>query len=339
VAFSQPNLTVEDGTTLTYPNPTALGGQPATAVQIQNSSAFIIQVVGGGEQFIIQPFVAQTIPIAQQGTPITIEGIGLPSGLSASADTLTLIWLLSGEQPPMQDGPLTAAALIASLLPPGTVFGPVATALVGDNVTYTFTVPANTRTLIVSNSETSFVHTLPPLNISITGQQTGFVYYNQPPYLTSSTTIGSEDVIGFLVVCPVNGAADTTFQIVIAYNPASLPTATPTNTVYADSDQYPESVFYNGPLQVVEVDATGTLITGPARLLALTASWDNGADVAVNYVPIGGGLQVLLIVAPTTESGACPISLPADTILRAGDAITVTIAGAGSVVSATSAYP
>lgn len=101
------------GVTGDAPNPT-LGGKDFTAVQLQNSSVFVLTVLADGLTYTLQPFVAQTIPLSGTGSPIQITPSQNPSGVIAG-DTLTLVWLLAGESPPMQDGPLTAAAILAGL--------------------------------------------------------------------------------------------------------------------------------------------------------------------------------------------------------------------------------
>jgi hypothetical protein len=78
-----------------------LGNSSAT-VQVQNSSAFVLMVLAGGDVFTIQPFFATTIPVT--GTPIVITPSQNPQ--NTSGNTITLVWLLQGEQPPMEDGPL-----------------------------------------------------------------------------------------------------------------------------------------------------------------------------------------------------------------------------------------
>ena len=77
-------------------------GMVSAAVQIQNSSAFVLSVLAGGDLFTIQPFFAATIPVT--GAPIVITPTQNPQNVSGNI--ITLVWLLQGEQPPMEDGPL-----------------------------------------------------------------------------------------------------------------------------------------------------------------------------------------------------------------------------------------
>jgi Pectate lyase superfamily protein len=95
----------------------AYGGQPSANVQLQNSSIFVISVLAAGLTYTIQAFMAVTIPLTvgpENGTaePITVIPTQAIS-LLAQAFALTCVWLLPNEAPPMPDGPLTAAAIIA----------------------------------------------------------------------------------------------------------------------------------------------------------------------------------------------------------------------------------
>jgi hypothetical protein len=329
MATSQPGLTVALGIEESYPNPTAQWGTVANSVQIQNSSAFVIQVTAGGETYVIQPFVAQTLTLgASGGAPINIEGLSSPSGLETNQ--LTLIWLLRGEGPPMQDGPLTAAALIAAALPPGLVYGPTATA--GGDVVITQTAPSNTRTLILVITGT-FINPVENISgITILGTTTNELYYDQLPYLAANEGLSAQ------VVCPVNGAADTAYEITIT---AAPPPLNPwTYALYADTDQYPESIFYNGPYEASSADVNGAIVvSGPCRLASLLVSWITATNVGVNYNPATGGPVSLFSISPANASGACPISLPPNFILPAGASISMTLGNGEATVAAIKAYP
>ena len=116
MASSQGPYTLTAGQTLTVPNPTAGGGNPAAAVQLQNASGFVLSVIASGNQYTIQPFTAQTIPLVQDGSPITLQPIGQAVGIVSAS--LYVVWLLGQgnqpEAPPMADGPLTSAAVFAA---------------------------------------------------------------------------------------------------------------------------------------------------------------------------------------------------------------------------------
>jgi hypothetical protein len=328
VSTSQTNLAVAVGITENFPDPTAQWGNTATTVQIQNTSAFIISVIAGGETFTIQPFVAQTVPLgSSQGAGITIEGIASPSGLTT--DALTLVWLLPKEEPPMQDGPLTSAALIAATLPPGQVFHNIAGAK-----SFVVTVPSNARTLILVIVGSFFEPVVGITNITIQGEQTDQLYYNQTPYLFGAQSISAQ------VICPVNGAADTTYGITVTSpGPASGPWA---YSVYADTAQYKESTFYNGTVKVANAfAASGTMVTGPCRLLGLTATLVP-ANAACNAVVSVNGQQLIVLDqagATGTVAQFQEVTFPDDTILQQGQTVTFSTTGGFGSASVAYAYP
>jgi hypothetical protein len=90
------------GQIFTTTDPTAY--QPgAVAVQIQNSSGFLITVQIGGANYLIQPFAASTVP-TNNSYQINVT----PGQPQASFGALiSFAWLQPGEDPPMADGPLT----------------------------------------------------------------------------------------------------------------------------------------------------------------------------------------------------------------------------------------
>lgn len=96
----------------TQRDPSQNVGSQSVAVQVQNASVFVLQVVSDGNLYNLQAFTAQTIPCSSQS--ITILPTATPGGGTA-ATTCWLVWLLKGEAPPQQDGQLTAQAIAASI--------------------------------------------------------------------------------------------------------------------------------------------------------------------------------------------------------------------------------
>lgn len=93
-------------------DPGATSNNPATAVQIQNASPFIVEVNSGGTVLTIQSFTAQTVNTSGGGQQMSVTPISAGvSGQRTAPASLTLVWLLAGESAPMIDGPLTASAL------------------------------------------------------------------------------------------------------------------------------------------------------------------------------------------------------------------------------------
>jgi hypothetical protein len=139
MAFSRGPFTLVLNVAQSLLNPTATGGNPAVGIQIQNSSGFVISVLAGGEQYTIQSFTAQVVPLIADGSPVTVDAV---QSTGTTANKLTVVWLLAGESPPMTTGPLTAAAIVAAItgtvsLAPGTTVG---VTKITDPVTLTGTV-------------------------------------------------------------------------------------------------------------------------------------------------------------------------------------------------------
>jgi hypothetical protein len=141
------------GTTLELPDPGATSNNPGTQLQLQNNSPLTINVNSGGTIYTIQSFTAQTVTAAGS-QPLSVLPI-VSSGASTAANALFVVWLLQGESPPMQDGPLTAAA-IASLATIITSQGatdvlqpPTSGVVLNPSVSYTFTALHNYQSLIV----------------------------------------------------------------------------------------------------------------------------------------------------------------------------------------------
>lgn len=114
--ITQGPRTLTIGAVVPLSDPGATSNNPATAVQLQNASPFIISVNSGGTVLTLQPFTSQTVATSGGGqqmsaTPIAAGG----SAQLTAVNSLIVVWLLAGEQAPMPDGPLTAAALAFSL--------------------------------------------------------------------------------------------------------------------------------------------------------------------------------------------------------------------------------
>ena len=84
-------------------DPNVFTGPASSSVQVQNSSGYLISVNTGGSSYTIQPFACSTIP-TQNRTGATITTI---APLSNFGNSITLIWMIPGQNPPMDDGALT----------------------------------------------------------------------------------------------------------------------------------------------------------------------------------------------------------------------------------------
>ena len=156
-----------------------------------------------------------------------------------------------------------------------------------------------------------------------------------PPYLPGIGTLT------YTFVVPVVGFIDS--EILFAYGLFGFPAAAV--QVYADTAEYSESLFYNGPVQTVSVAGAGTdtLLAGPARLL--TAQVQATASTAGSTrIRQGAGGPILLTAdatATSTNPASETVAFPDDTILSAGSLLQAVITGAGSssIASVSYAYP
>ena len=322
-------------------DPAQGGGNPSIACQIQNSSSYQLLVNAGGAQLSIQPFWAQTIEIS--GQPITIQPVA-GTGSGSTASPITLAFLLgtaagTGEQlpdgtwieaPPQDDGSLTAAAITASVAPPGTLFGPTVLAVVANAVTQSVPISSTTRTVIVD------VTTGAPggliLGIKVQGNQSGFIYRTGPYYLQAPSTNG------YIAVVPVSGVLDTSVTVSLT----NVPAGTVNLSVFGDSTETPESVFYNGSLLTLSQSllAAGaiTVATGPFRLLSAEVFSAGGSSAFLSV----GGPTLLVTESPTAggQGTSAAIGLPSNTIVPAGAAVVLTQQNAGfSEATLATAYP
>lgn len=194
VASAPVTLTLNVLTTIPDANETAGTTTPSTAVQIQNSSVFVINVTASGLSYTIQSFTAQTIPLNPTGAPITILPTqSLSAASSASATTLTAVWLLPGQTAPMEDGPLTAAAIANALSTQYTattlVNGVTVNGNGSGNANFTITgLTQGTRYLTLYWTSTSVVDT----SAIITGNTTGIIYSTVLPLETFGPIIAAQ---------------------------------------------------------------------------------------------------------------------------------------------------
>ena len=117
--ITQGPFTLTLGETLPLNDPGATSNNPATAVQIQNASPFIIEVNSGGIVLTIQSFTAQTVLTSGGGQQMSVTPISASTSTSVAAKSLTVVWLLANESAPIVDGPLTASALVSGLASAG----------------------------------------------------------------------------------------------------------------------------------------------------------------------------------------------------------------------------
>ena len=133
----------------------AVNTPASVAVQVQNSSTFILVVSCGGLQYPIPAFTAATLPINQSQIildPLYSSGTG--------AGVIVLGWLQTGESSPVPDGPLVGVTLVV---------GSINVNSVAASIPFTYAVSG---TVQVPSGSAGF---LPPQTMPVTGPTTATI--------------------------------------------------------------------------------------------------------------------------------------------------------------------
>lgn len=173
-------------------------GKPSSLVQIQNASGFSLTVATSGAPYTIQPQTATTIPTLGDGSVITITPA---SGIANQVGTITTVWLLDDQNPPIPDGYLTSTSANQRVALSNTVNG---------LSTYT----ANVATLGTDQSALLILHPVagsPTFSYSLKGNQSGITY-------ASGSGTASSTASTVLGPWPIYGNLDTTVALSITNN-------------------------------------------------------------------------------------------------------------------------
>ena len=287
-------------------------GAPATAVFLANIGAtpwgdWAGNSIGGP----IQAFGNQQVVITATGLTSGQGYLCVWTGSSDPSDMVAPIW------PEPSSSAQQVLLGLGTTIYPSTLLAPVA----GVITLPVLNPPNSVRTLLVSLMGTAAVTTL-----NITGNQSGISYYFRAPYINE---LGTDT---YFVVVPIAGAIDDTFTVTVT-------TATScTVEVIGDTALYQESIFYNGfaaGAGAARLAAgTSTVLNGPARLL--TAQVETLGAFSANLLINGN--QILRVDGLAGQNGFDAVAFPPNTILSAGQAMTVTTSGLGGA-SCTYAYP
>jgi hypothetical protein len=319
-------------------------GNPSVAVQIQNSSPYQLSVLSNGDTYAIQPFYAQTIPVAG-GVPIEITP--LAQGGISTACSVTLVFLLGVapgngiqidadqggggmwvETPPQGDGPLTAQAIAAALSTQGTV----------DNlgtfpINASFNVVArHSYTALLVVTATQVGHSAFYANVANTSQFPAVALFGAP---LQNYTVAATAARG-LVAC-ANGPGDT-LQVTIFGTALAVAdtvtvlglTASPALPVRPDGRAYPLGSFFVASQSAAGV--TTTPISAPpagVRIMLKTLQLICTGGGAAVSATINGGTGAILYGA-TGVSANMPIP---DTGILLDPATALTVPGVGGVVT------
>lgn len=324
-------------------------GNPSVAVQIQNSSPYQLSILADGDGYSIQPFFAQTIPVAG-GVPIQITPLA-QAGLSAAC-SVTLTFLLavargSGvllpdgvtwvEPPPQQDGPLTAAAIASALstqasidvlLPPtseSTGSGVVAlplTSLHAYNAVIVQATPTASKPCYatVTNSQGQTFGAAMLLSANSSGDYQAVV--------PCANVAGSSLTVSIYFLAPAGGALIS----------VQGSTSSPVPSMRSDGRAYPAGAFFQTGFALGAVNTT--VIAAPAvtlQRILLASGWFQSTGATGGPTVTINGASVLLNSAVAAWFGTLPIPPNEGLLLDANTAV-VLQGGAGNNIAASFSY-
>lgn len=163
---------------------------PPDRIQIRNASGYVITVQSGGQNKLIDPFTAATIP-ANNGLDCLINP-SFNAYTNFTTGYLSAEWLLPNEDASEPDGPLTSAATIATLsssaiqLQNFTIGNPI-NIPIGASGPTTVNIPANVHSIRFWFKFATLADTA---NMTIVGVQTGMTYANGPVPVSDGQILG-----------------------------------------------------------------------------------------------------------------------------------------------------
>ncbi len=154
----------------------------------------------------LQPFTASTLPALERSILVTPSLNTLGTGFG----TVSVSWMLPGEQPPFPDGPLTAAAIFASQQLGSSRLVGIQRSVHGGGGLLTFTgfLPTDQYVSVIAGGNVGVLNVSPCEIISMTGVQSGF-QYRTFDFLAGN--LGGQARVSF----PFFGAIDKSLQIQI----------------------------------------------------------------------------------------------------------------------------
>jgi hypothetical protein len=228
-------------------------GNPSTLVQIQNASGFTLSVASNGAPYTIQPQTATTIPTVGNGSPITITP---SSGVANQVGTITTVWLLPDQTPPIPDGYLNNTVAAERV------------ALVTSSLSFNVPLQPTDVSIYINLGLPGYVggQFISLTFYSIVGAQSGIQYaYSTTGYTPTYPFAGS------LGPFPVFGAIDTSVNISYTISSAGG-SQNPTSTV----------VFSSIPLSVAITGTTN--VAGTVAVSSIAATTNVAGTVAVSSI-------------------------------------------------------
>ena len=285
---------------------------PAASVQLQNSTGFLLTVQSSGAPYTIQPYTAATIPTIMGGQTLVV----LPtSGTPNQVGSLTAVWLLAGQDPPIPDGSLTS----------GIANQRVAISQNGLSGTQTFTIPLQATDLSMT---LYFAGTWSYLNYSVTGATTGVVYAQG---FLAAASLGYQNVGPF----SISGAVDTSVTLTISspssssWNVTAIISSTPGAFIQQAAGSPIDVVVYGGAttagINLTSTAATTIVSTPGAGTATRIHSVSIFGATAGQTVRFGAGNPFC-----TLAVGSYPAAFVAEGLLTTA-AVTVTSSAVNSI--------
>jgi len=264
------------------------------------------------------------------GQTLVVQGEGMGAGLGTFTCTFAAVTDVGDVQvviPEPNSSALTATVFAAGI---GTeVFTSPGVPVTSGTTVIIASVPltSSTRTLIISIGGGIF-----PTLVQVIGNDTTFIYYNQPPYLIT--------IDGALIICDVAGVADQSVEVIIV-GPGGT-TSIPV-TIWTDTAQYDESILYNGTAKAISAqentNGTFTVLSGPVRLIS--ASLEQAAGGSAIFGLSTGGVILRSDNPAGQPTASLVVSFPPNTIVPNGESLVLIVFGGAvySIVGAVYAYP
>ena len=289
---TQGPYSLSQGTTLTLNDP-ADYSVASSSLQIQNNSGFTLTVQSAGATYNIMPFFAQTIPTIGGGQSITVTPSNPIQSAGNQTGGLTVVWLLPGQQAPIQDGALTPIIINSREQAPSS------TSVTGTQYTYVYPLQATDQSqeyLFFPNGLSGYT-----ISYTITGLTSGHVYGTGSGFVVASRgstalgpfqAFGSIDTAVSLVV--VSPSVAPVVEIVLFTGALNTSVITSTsNPLYVDVVNANSSPV---PVDVVNTSSAPVIVNGAPGL-------------NMDVVPMGGA--TLAGVSTTGTSGVEILAAPA----------------------------
>jgi hypothetical protein len=266
---TQGPYSLSQGTLLTLNDP-ADYSVPSSAIQLQNNSGFTLTVQSAGATYNIMPFFAQTIPTLDGGQSITVNPANPIQSAGNQTGALTVVWMLPGQDAPIQDGALTPIIINSREQSPSF------TSVSGSQYTYYYPLQATDQSqeyIFFPSSGHGYT-----ISYTVTGLTSGHVYASGAGFAVAS--VGSTALGPFQAF----GSIDSQVALVV------------TSATYAP---VVEIVLFTSALNnaIITSDSAPLFVTG-------------GPGLSLDVVPIGGAslATVSTTVTTTTQILGAPVS-------------------------------